>query len=65
MKRKYANASIINAKRAVFNVKGNDYRLVTDIEYRLKIIFIVWIGTHKQYALIDVTKVAYVKTSKK
>jgi len=59
LKKKYRNASIINSKRVVFNIKGNDYRLVVDIEYRLKIVFIVWIGTHAQYDKIDVKTISY------
>jgi mRNA interferase HigB len=37
----FRNASIINEKRVVFNIHGNAYRLVADIEYGLKILFIV------------------------
>jgi len=59
LKAKYRNASIISSKRVVFNIKGNDYRLIVDIEYRLKIIFIVWVGTHSQYDKIDVKTVSY------
>jgi len=66
LKTKYRNASIINSKRAVFNIKGNDYRikgndyrLIVDIEYRLKIVFIDWIGTHSQYDKIDSKIVRY------
>jgi mRNA interferase HigB len=35
LKTKYRNASIINSKRVVFNIRGNNFRLVTDIEYQL------------------------------
>lgn len=59
LKVKYGNASIINSKRVVFNIKGNDYRLIVDIEYRLRIVFIVWIGTHSQYDRIDVKTISY------
>lgn len=55
----YGNASIISSKRVVFNIKGNDYRLIVDIEYKLKIIFIVWFGTHKEYHKIDAKKINY------
>ncbi|MDX2247518.1 MAG: type II toxin-antitoxin system HigB family toxin [Bacteroidia bacterium] len=65
LKTTYKSASIINSKRVVFNIKGNDYRLVVDIEYRLKIIFIVWVGTHGEYDKIDVKAIDYVKTNKK
>lgn len=49
LKAKYGNASILSSKRVVFNIKGNDYRLIVDIEYKLKIVFIVWFGTHTEY----------------
>ena len=49
LKAKYRNASIITSKRVVFNIKGNDYRLIVDIEYKLKIVFVVWFGTHVEY----------------
>lgn len=48
LKAHYRNASILNEKRVVFNIHGNSYRLIVDIEYRLKIVFVVWFGTHKQ-----------------
>lgn len=59
LKSKYGNASIINSKRVVFNIKGNDYRLIVDIEYKLKIVFIVWFGTHAEYDKIDAKTVNY------
>jgi mRNA interferase HigB len=52
LKSKYGNASIISSKRVVFNIKGNDYRLIVDIEYKLKIVFVFWFGTHKEYDII-------------
>jgi mRNA interferase HigB len=65
LKAQYRNASILNTKRVVFNIQGNDYRLIVDIEYRLKIVFIVWFGTHKQYDKIDAIKISYAKAGKK
>ena len=65
LKEQYRNASILTDKRVIFNIHGNSYRLIVDIEYRLKIVFIVWFGTHKQYDKIDAKKVSYVKTNKK
>jgi len=59
LKAKYGNASIISSKRVVFNIKGNDYRLIVDIEYKLKIVFVVWFGTHKEYDKINVKTVQY------
>jgi len=59
LKEKYRNASIINSKRVVFNIKGNDFRLIVDIEYKYKLIFIVWFGSHSEYDKIDVETVSY------
>ncbi len=53
------NANELKSKRVVFNIKGNDYRLIVDIEYKLKIVFIVWFGTHKEYDKIDANTVSY------
>lgn len=59
LKSKYGNASVISSKRVVFNIKGNDYRLIVDIEYKLKIVFIVWFGTHKEYDTINAKTIGY------
>lgn len=59
LKTKYRNASIISSKRVVFNIKGNDYRLIIDVEYKLKIVFIVWFGAHEEYDKIDANTVCY------
>ena len=61
LKMQFGNASIINSKRVVFNIHGNKYRLIVDIEYFLKIIFIVWVGTHANYDKIDAKTVVYDK----
>jgi mRNA interferase HigB len=55
----YANASIVGSDRVVFNIKGNDYRLVVAIHYRLQIVFIKWLGSHPEYDKIDVKTVNY------
>ena len=65
LKNQYHQASIISEKRVVFNIKGNTYRLIVDIEYRLKIIFIVWFGTHKQYDKINVKEISYANKADK
>ena len=49
----YANASIIANNRAIFNIKGNKYRLIVHIRYDIGIIFIRFIGTHREYDDID------------
>ncbi len=59
VKRLYATASIIIAERIVFNVKGNAYRLVIAVDFEKSIVWIKWLGTHKDYDRIDVTEVEH------
>ncbi len=59
VKQTYGNASIISNSRVVFNIKGNDYRLVTEIDYEYQMVFIGCIGTNKEYDKIDVKTVEY------
>jgi len=59
IKRSYATASIVAADRVVFNVKGNAYRLVVAVDFEKGIVWIKWIGTHRDYDRIDVTEVRY------
>ena len=53
LKQQYKSASIIGAGRIVFNIQGNTYRLVVAIDYEFQVIFIRFIGTHKQYDKIN------------
>ncbi len=62
VKRLYATASIVTADRIVFNIKGNDYRLVVSVDFEKGIVWIKWIGTHKDYDKIDVKEVNYEST---
>jgi mRNA interferase HigB len=55
IKEVYANASIVANNRVVFNIKGNNYRLIVHILYEIGIIFISFIGTHQEYDKIDAT----------
>ena len=57
VKRRYATASIVTAERIVFNIKGNSYRLVVAADFEKGIVWIKWVGTHKDYDRIDVTEV--------
>jgi mRNA interferase HigB len=49
VKAKYAAASFLAQNVVIFNVRGNEYRLVTTIAYRTGIVVVQWIGTHAEY----------------
>ena len=57
LKAKYRSASIVKGSRAVFNIKGNDYRLVVKINYPYRVVYIRFVGTHEEYDAIDVEEV--------
>jgi mRNA interferase HigB len=61
LKSQFRSASIISGERVVFNIKGNDYRLVVAINYHYQILLIIWLGTHSEYDEIDVKEIAYEK----
>ncbi len=43
--------------RIVFSIAGNKYRLVAGIDFRYRTLYVKWVGTHEEYAAIDVRKV--------
>ena len=57
IKKDYPSASILQNNRIVFNIKGNNYRLVVRINYYYQMVWIRFIGTHAQYDKIDANKI--------
>ena len=57
IKTEYPRASILKSGRVVFNICGNKYRLVVQINYLRKWVFIRFIGTHREYDKIDAEKI--------
>ncbi len=53
VKREFGTASILRDGRVVFNIAGNKYRLVVWINYSYRVVYVRFIGTHKQYDQID------------
>ena len=49
----HRNASFLGNNRVVFNIKGNDYRLVVAVRYSQQLMFVRFIGTHAEYDRID------------
>lgn len=50
-------ASILKDNRVVFNIKGNNYRLVVKINFHYQMMWIRFVGTHKEYDIIDANKI--------
>ena len=57
VKAAYRSASFLARNRVVFNIKGNDFRLVAAVHYNRGMMFIRFVGTHREYDTIDATTV--------
>ncbi len=57
IKAQYRSASILKNRRVVFNIKGNDYRLVASVAYRYQAIYVKFVGTHAEYDAVDAESV--------
>ena len=57
IKKDYPSASILADNRVVFNIKGNNYRLIVRINFYYQMVWIRFIGTHANYNKIDATKI--------
>ena len=57
VKERYKSASFVGGNRVIFNIKGNDYRLVVKINYPYRVVYIRFVGTHADYDKIDVEEV--------
>lgn len=57
VKQTYNHADYVGNSRIVFNIRGNQYRLVAIVIYASQKVYIRFIGTHKQYDKIDCTMI--------
>lgn len=57
IKQVYRNASFVGHNRVVFNIKGNHYRVVVAVQYNQAIVYIRFVGTHREYDQIDAESV--------
>jgi len=53
IKASHPKASILRARRVVFNIKGNDFRLVSIVDYQAGVVAIRFFGSHADYDEID------------
>lgn len=53
----YRNASFLANNRVIFNIKGNHYRLIVVVQYAHGIVYVRFVGTHREYDRIDAATV--------
>jgi mRNA interferase HigB len=61
LKAQYGHASIVADDRVVFNIMGNQYRLIVRVVFDYKVLQIKWFGSHADYDKTDVSTVQYKK----
>ena len=57
IKEKYRSASILKNSRVVFNICGNKYRVIVKINYKYNMVYIRFVGTHKEYDKINAEEI--------
>ncbi len=57
LKEDFPSADYVGNHRVIFNIKGNDYRLIAIVIYVSRKLYIRWIGTHAEYDKIDVKNI--------
>jgi mRNA interferase HigB len=53
----FRSVSFVANERVIFNVKGNTYRIICSIDYSRQVMFIKFVGTHKEYDRVNAEKV--------
>lgn len=61
LKKSFNSADVVANDRYVFNIKGNQFRLIALIIFKTRTVFILYIGTHSEYDKIDVSTIQYKK----
>ncbi|MBL0109842.1 MAG: type II toxin-antitoxin system HigB family toxin [Saprospiraceae bacterium] len=59
LKKVYGHASLIGNERVIFNIKGNDYRLIFSINFNQMAAYIIWFGPHDVYDLLDARTIQF------
>ena len=61
LKRIFGTVDYVGNDRYVFNIAGNHYRLATMIHFKVRTVYILFVGTHKEYDKIDESAIIYTK----
>ena len=57
VKAQFRSTGFVGNNRVVFNIAGNQYRLIVAVRYRIRRVFIRFVGTHRQYDAVDAKEV--------
>lgn len=57
IKLSYRSASFLQNNRVIFNIKGNNYRIVVVVQYKHGVVYIRFVGTHAEYDRIDASTI--------
>jgi len=61
LRRTFNTADAVANDRYIFDIKGNQYRLIALNIFKVRTVFILFVGTHKEYDKINASKVQFKK----
>lgn len=59
VKEHYPRASILKGGVVIFNIRGNEFRLITRINYQVGVLVVEWVGTHREYDKVSAETVTW------
>jgi mRNA interferase HigB len=59
LKKGYKNASLVANNRVIFNIKGNDFRLIVSLNFEQQACYVIWFGNHQEYDKINVETIRF------
>ena len=59
VKAQYPKASVLKGGVVIFNIRGNEFRLITRINYQVGVVVVEWVGTHREYDKVSAEDVTW------
>jgi len=57
----FNSVDAVGNDRYVFNIRGNHYRLIALIQFNIRTVYILFVGTHKDYDKINAARIKFKK----
>jgi len=61
LKHVYGNSSVLAGHRVIFNIKGNDFRLIVSVNFSARAAYVIWFGPHWEYDKIDASEIKHIE----
>ena len=61
LKQVYGNSSLLAGHRVIFNIKGNDFRLIVSVNFSARAAYVIWFGPHQEYNKINASEIKHIE----